>query len=274
MQKRFKLSRLGFLLRRRNEAWIRGACHNAYMGDHTTLARVLGRYKLYLDTRDVAFTPHMLTDGYWEMAHTEVMAKLVKKGMKAVDLGANLGYFTMLMSDCVGPEGTVHAFEPNPHIAKLLRSSVEINGFAGRTTIHQIALSNSDGELDFYIDPARPMNATVHPHHAHDKIKVTARRFDDFPELEDCDFVKIDVEGAEENVWAGMAKRLADPRPLTVILEFTAARYSNADAFLDMFKEQGFSLNYIHSWRGIAATTKNEILDMPGNIDQLLVLQR
>ncbi|WP_298307172.1 FkbM family methyltransferase [uncultured Erythrobacter sp.] len=274
MKHAFKLSKLGALRRGRNQLQIRAACQNAYLGDHTSLARVLGRYKMYLDTRDVAFTPHMLSDGYWEMAHTEVMAKLLKEGMKAVDLGANLGYFTMLMSDCVGQRGAVHAFEPNPHIAKLLRNSAEVNGFAQRTTVHEMALSDKDGELDFYIDPTRPMNATLTPMQDHDIVKVPTCRFDDIVELEDCDFIKIDVEGAEQAVWAGMARRLANPRPLTVILEFTGDRYPDAGAFLDVIEQQGFSLSFIHSWRGIVPTTRSEILARPGNVDQLLVLRK
>lgn len=274
MRKPFELARLGPLRRGANQEFIRGNCQNAYLGDHTILARVLGRYKMFLDTRDVAFTPHLLTDGYWEMTHTEVMAKLLKPGMKAIDLGANLGYFTLLMAERVGSSGAVHAFEPNPHLAMLTRQSVEVNGFASRTTVHEIALSDQSGELDFFIDPARPMNATVYPKDNHEKARVPTARFDDFHELEDCDFIKIDVEGAEETVWKGMAKRLKNPRPLTIILEFTPDRYPDAGAFLDLFESQGLSLGYVHQWRGIVPTTKSEILAKPGNVDQLLVLQR
>jgi FkbM family methyltransferase len=274
MKRHFELARLGPVRRWFNQKFIRDACQNAYLGDHTVLARVLGRYKMFLDTRDVTLTPHLLTDGYWEMTHTEVMAKLLEPGMKAVDLGANLGYFTLLMAERVGPSGTVHAFEPNPHLAKLMRQSVEVNGFAPHTTVHEVALSDEAGELDFFIDSARPMNATLTPKPDHEKVRVAAARFDDIPELEDCDFVKIDVEGAEEAVWSGMAKRLANPRPLTIILEFTCDRYRDAGAFLDVFESQGLSLGYVHQWRGIVSTSRSEILAKPGNVDQLLVLRR
>ena len=84
----------------------------------------------------------------------------------------------------------------------------------------------------------------------------------------------VNVEGAEEAVWAGMAKRLANPRPLTVILEFTPDRYRDAGAFLDVFESQGLSLGYVHQWRGIVSTSRSEILAKPGNVDQLLVLRR
>lgn len=270
----FSLSKLGRRRRNRNQALIRHACSNAYLGDHTTLARVLGRYKMYLDTRDVAFAPHMLTEGYWEMWHTEVMAKLVKKGMTAVDLGANMGYFTLLMSDIVGPEGAVHAFEPNPYIATKLRNTVEVNGFGARTTVHSLALSDNEGDLRFFIDPSRPMNATLIEREDHEEVKVMAKRFDDIPDLADADFIKIDVEGAEEAVFAGMTKRLANPRPLTIILEFTSARYEDAAAFVDVLLRAGFSLASIDPEAGLRKTDKRTVLAQPPGEDQLLVLRR
>lgn len=257
-----------------NRVLIRGLSRSFYLGSHRTLARVLGRYKMYLDTRDVALAPHILSDGYWEMAHTEAMASLVKEGMTAVDLGANLGYFTVLMSERVGAGGKVHAFEPNPHIAALLRDTIEINGFAARTSVHQVALSNSAGEIEFYIDKTRPMNATLIHKDNHDVVKVPSKRFDDLPELAEADFIKIDVEGAEERVWAGMATRLANPKPLTIILEFTPDRYPDAGAFVDQFTAQGFDLACIDDKKGIISTSKDHIFAKPGNMDQLLVLRR
>jgi FkbM family methyltransferase len=229
---------------------------------------------MYLDSRDVALTPHLLTDGYWEMHNTEAMAKLIKPGMTAVDLGANLGYFSLLMSDLVGPEGKVHAIEANPHIAAVLRDSVEINGFAGRTMVHSLAISDFNGSTDFYLFPERPMNATLTPMQGAERLEVPIKRFDDMPELETADFVKIDVEGAEEAVWTGMTKRLENLRPLTVILEFTSGRYADAGAFVDRFSECGLSLNRIDDKRGITRTTKTEVLSYPSEKDQLLVLQR
>lgn len=257
-----------------NRAFIRGLCQNAYLGDHRILARALGRYKIYLDTRDVAFTPHIIGDGYWELEHTKAMAQMVKRGMTAVDLGANLGYFTLLMSDCVGPTGKVHAFEPNPHMAHILSDTVEINGFASRTKVHQVALSSAAGTTDFHINPTRPMNATLIPRDDHDVVVVPLKRFDDFPELAEADFIKIDVEGAEEAVWQGMANRIANPRPLTIILEFTSDRYKDAGAFVDRFIEAGFALNTIDHRHGVTKVSKDEILAHPGASDQLLVLTR
>ena len=93
-----------------------------YLGDNSALCRVLSRYKLLLDTRDLGFAAHVLLDGYWEMWLTIFMCRHIQPGMVAIDVGANFGYYTVLMADLVGPEGHVFAVEPNPVVAALLQA--------------------------------------------------------------------------------------------------------------------------------------------------------
>src|SRR5262245_27706135 len=104
----FTLSDLNNFSRLRNEAVIRGLCANAYLGDHISLCRVLGRYSMYVDTRDIGFSSHMLLSGFWEMWVTEAIVARVKPGMRVVDCGANLGYFSLIMADLAGPAGHLH----------------------------------------------------------------------------------------------------------------------------------------------------------------------
>jgi hypothetical protein len=98
-----------------NEATIRSLCHSAYLGDNTALCRVLGRYKMYVDSQDFGLSPHLMLDGYWEMWVTEALVSLVRPGMVVADIGANLGYYALLLADLVGDAGMVHAFELTPH---------------------------------------------------------------------------------------------------------------------------------------------------------------
>lgn len=271
----FDLGDFGTRPRHRNEAVIRSLCRNAYLGDHTAICRVLGRYKLFVDTGDLGLSSHLLTEGYWEMWHTEAMARFVKPGMTAIDVGANLGYFTILLGDLVGPGGTVHAFEPNPHVAALLTSSVEINGHAARTTIYEMALSDAAGTAALRVPPNQPKNAhIVKARVGSDDPVIQLKRLDGFPDLLEADFIKIDVEGAEEAVWRGMRGLLESRRPLTVILEFTRYRYKDAGAFVDELTAHGFSTAVIDPRKGVIPISRAELLDAPGAEDQLVVLRR
>lgn len=265
--------------RSENEAAIRALCQNAYLGDGWGLCRVLGRYKLFVDTRDKGLSSHLMLDGFWEMWLTELLAQRTRPGMTVIDVGANLGYYTVLMADLVGETGHVHAFEPNPPIAERLRQSCYVNGFFFNVTVHEQALDDVDGkQLNLVIPTGEPKNAHTLPDGVlPDGLPVQAliaRRLDSYPELLDADLIKIDAEGAEEGIWRGMAGIFARQRPLTIVLEFASSRYGDPGAFLDEITTLGFSLSVIDLEQGILPRTRAEVLAAPANVDQMLLLER
>lgn len=253
------------------EAEIRALCHSAWCGDHVALARVLGRYKMYVDTRDRGIAPHLMLDGYWEMWVTETMLRTVRRGATAIDVGANLGFFTLLLADLVGQEGRVLAFEPNAGLADLLASSVAINGFAGTTAVHRCALGAVAGQVSLEVENHTPGGARVREDGGG---TIPIRRLDSFPEALDADFIKIDVEGHEQQVWRGMTGILARGNPLTVFMEFTVERYGDPEGFLSEILGEGFALGLIHHDGQVRAVTPAELLDGPHTIDHMLCLSR
>ena len=260
----------------RHEAVIRGLCQSAYLGDHQALCRVLGRYKMYVDTRDVGVASHLMLDGYWEMWNTEAIVELVQPGMTVLDIGAHCGYFTVLMADLVGPAGRVLAFEPNPPIATLLRRSVAINGYEPRTQVHQLALGDAQGLATLMVPDGEPKNAHLVPGSAYlqGSLAVPVERADAIPGALDADFIKIDAEGAEEAIWRGLSGVLEQPRALTVLLEFTPGRYKDAGAFLDEILRHGFSLGVVDLAGGMQPRTRQEVLGASPVEDQMLLLVR
>jgi FkbM family methyltransferase len=271
----FDIWRLGTQPRHLNEAAIRSLCYNAYLGDDMSVCRVLGRYRMFADTKDIGFSTFLLTDGYWEMWTTEAMLLYLKPGMTAMDIGANLGYFTMLMADVAGATGKVLAFEPVPRTAMRLRHSVHVNGFAGYTQVHEMGLGEHEGEVTMFMPEGEPKNAHFsHQGGREGEIAVPVRRADTIPGALDADFIKIDVEGAEEQVWKGMEGILRQSRPLTIFLEYTSARYENPARFLDEILSYGFALARIDFSHGVQPVTREAVLAWPAQEDQMLVLTR
>lgn len=87
---------------------------------------------------------------------TQAMARVLRPGMRCLDLGANVGYFTLLMADAVGPSGRVAAVEANPRLADLLGRTVDVNGFGDRVTVTQRAASDRSGDrLHLHVPPGR-----------------------------------------------------------------------------------------------------------------------
>ena len=256
---------------------IRALARAVYVGGNVVLCRVLGKYKMYVDAQDISLSSHLMIDGVWEFWVTGAMTRLVKPGMVAVDIGANLGYFTLLLADLVGPKGRVHAFEPNLSIAALLKRNVIVNGFAERVTVHVRALG--DGTADGYrlVVPANhPGGAWVQPLAASDGETglIEVRRLDSFRQIAQADFIKIDAEAAEEAIWDGMSGLLAQDRPLIVFLEFTACRYADAAGFLGKISAAGFSLAYTPVEGGIVETDAAEILGWSPTVEVMLILRR
>lgn len=265
------------LPRGQNEATIRSLCNVAFLGGGTALCRILGRYKMFVDTHDVGLSSHLMLDGYWEMWVTEALIRVITPGMVVADIGANVGYFTVLMADLVGHQGKVHAFEPNKHLVERLANSLSVNGFSQRVDLHNVALADTDGEVMLVIPPDEPKNAQIVPFNgepqAHGVI-VPAARLDGRPDWSQIEFAKIDVEGAEQLLWAGMQGLLEGSALKGMILEFNAARYADGGAFLDLICAAGFSLSYIDFSRGVLPTTREEVLAQPWGEDVMLYLAR
>ncbi|MFD9896915.1 FkbM family methyltransferase [Mesorhizobium sp. NPDC059025] len=267
--------------RHRAESEILQRATNVYLGDHTALARILGRYKLYVDTRDRGFGSHILLDGFWEIWLTLFCLRNVKPGMTIVDVGANFGYYSVLLAELAGPSGKLIAVEPNPHAADFLRRSVDLNGLLHRTRLERIALGNvQQGRAALYVPLSEPKNALVVPASFVAQpelgavIDVPVTTLDQLCAADArIDFIKIDAEGAEEAIFTGMKNCISKHQPL-VVIEFNASRYTDVETFVDQLVDVYGSLRRVDFSGMAVSVTREELLSKDVGEDLLLVLSR
>ena len=267
--------------RHQAETAILQRVNSAYLGNHTALVRVLGRYKLYVDTRDRGFGSHVLLDGFWEIWLTLFCARNVKRGMTAIDVGANFGYYSLLLAELVGTRGELIAVEPNPHAADFLRRSVELNGLLGRTRIETSALGATiSGEASLYVPHSEPKNAQIVSEMFQPRpqdgvvIKVPVTTLDGMSAAcSRVDFIKIDAEGAEEMILEGMAETIARHKPMLVV-EFNPARYADASGFLERLAGIYGAMRRLDFSGEAVPITSEDLLSKYGADDSLLVLSR
>lgn len=206
-----------------------------YMGDDTVLCRTLARFKMYVSTRDEGLAPHLIGDGFWEMWVTKVMTDVVMPGMVCIDAGANLGYYTVLLGELTGHQGKVVAIEPMPSTRRLLERNVAINGFSGIVDVQGFAVGEGPGTVTLYMPPGEPKNALiclVPPHPDWEAATVPMMAIDGL-KLPRVDFVKIDVEGAEIDVWHGMFHTIMANPQIQIMMEVNCRRYPDlAEAFM------------------------------------------
>jgi FkbM family methyltransferase len=259
------------------EVTSRQESRSVYLGEQTLLCRVLGKYLMYADAQETGITPHLAMAGYWESWITVALARTLQPGWHCLDVGANHGYFTVVMADAVGPEGRVVPVEPTPRLAELLRETLDVNGFP-HVTVARNAASDTDGQkLQLVVPAKRSLNARLSQEAGPTDavVDVESVTIDgltrDWPRV---DLIKIDVEGAEESVWRGMERTISDNRELLVILEFNVPRYDDPRAFLHTIESAGFSLRYIDVDAEVKDVSVDRLLSENVGDDWMLFLAR
>lgn len=225
------------------------SCQTAYLGDDTILCRVLGNYLLYGDTKDIGIVPHLCLNGFWEPWVTLAMLRVLRPGWHCLDVGANHGYYSLVMASLVGTSGQIVALEPNTKLAHLVSKTLEVNGFADRATAVAKAVSDRSGEMvQLVIPTGHTGHASLHyvPTATDQVMQVETITIDQMTaDWTRTDLIKIDVEGAEYAVWRGMQQTIQRHPNIVIILEFGAARYADPRAFLEEITAAGFILRYI-----------------------------
>ena len=155
-----------------------------------------------------------------EPSIVHLTSDLCRPGMHVLDIGAHVGYFSLLFSVRTGPTGLVTTLEPNPHNVAKVRAMAVANGLTN-IAIHPLAASDQDGSVEFLTEETGQMGHMVdasNPGQA-GMVKVQAVRIDSLcadGRLGRVDLIKLDVEGAEVKALAGMAGLLQRDRPIVI----------------------------------------------------------
>jgi FkbM family methyltransferase len=206
-------------------------------------------FRLVVDAADVSVSGPMLAQGFWEQHLSRVFHRCIRTGMRVADIGANLGYYTMLAAKLVGEGGQVFAFEPNSENCRLLLLSAAENDLRNIRLV-PIAVGESDGYAHFSNhlgSNGNCMPETASLSSGHGTIVPVARL--DALISPPIDFIKMDVEGAEYRVLRGAQSLIATSRPI-ITSEFSCemiARVSGCSPrdFLEFFLRYGYTIHVI-----------------------------
>jgi FkbM family methyltransferase len=177
--------------------------------------------EMYLDAHD---SLKLGTYGYYEPEETALIKQLLKPTDTALDIGAHIGYFTLLMAkQCKW----VDAFEPEESNFRLLFRNLSINK-TSNVMPHKAAITDNDGYTNLYLSGINSgMHRVYHSNECTDVLRVATTKIDDI--VSKADFIKMDIEGSEWGALKGMKQLLTNSKP-TILMEFCPQYIREYDA--------------------------------------------
>lgn len=204
------------------------------------------RMLLHDPCHDRYISPALLATGVFEPFETELVLDELRPGDTALDVGANVGYYTLLFARRVGPRGRVFAFEPDPANFALLRQNVEFNGYHN-VVLSRFAVSDQCGPARLFLSGSNTGDHRVYdPADGRATVGIEAVSLDHFfaDYTGPVHLVKMDIQGAECAALAGMRGLLGRQARLKVVAEFWPQGLRDAGAsaarYLGLLLELGF----------------------------------
>lgn len=223
----------------------------------------LNGFRLWFNTTDREMGM-VMSAGHYEPNTVSIIKKIVKPGMKSIDVGAHIGFYTCLLASLSGDNGKVSAFEPMPSHFELLLKNVNENQFQQRVMAYQLACSDVHGHLG----ASKVSNMFVVGQVSQaEQVIVEAVRLDDLIE-EPIDIVKLDIEGHEPAAIRGMISIISRDRPIifSEINEYwlQSCTQSSAREYLGFLKSFGYTVFDVRNLNQPLSedTLKLDILDV------------
>jgi FkbM family methyltransferase len=292
---------LAFELTTRGKSWrlfLGKAMRQALPGFrlHARLASLFGRSvkvsvmgkTFNMDLRDEAVSATIFKDGIWEPEETEFLGKILRPGMVFIDIGAHIGYYTVIASSFVGGTGKVFAFEPDPGNFALLRKNVTEN-HCQNVVIGQKAIAASTQKVSLYRSKGNygdhrtydPHDEVIRqPRTKRQLVAVEALSLDDYfaARPTKIDVVKMDIQGSEYDAFIGMRRTLDQNADVTILTEFWPTGLKQAGVapslFLHEVRAGGFQIYRLEQAR-IQEISDSDILNRLSGDDYMsLILSR
>jgi FkbM family methyltransferase len=243
-----------------------------YLGENEGLCSVLGGSAgMYVYTKDVSVAPHLMMQGFWEPWLTLALAN-VPEGSVCVDVGANLGYYSIALASLGASK--VYAFEPQKRLVELLKNSSCINGMADTISVSSEAVGSETTAKTVLVSTDNPRNCggtnlreigdkNDHSNACTELIKfISLDDFMDRRQHDRLDFIKIDSEGYEYEVWKGASNSIEKYRP-KILLEFSPSSYGNLKTqFLEEIMKI-YHLQTVNFDGKIVGVTPEQVLNSP-----------
>jgi len=230
---------------------------------HGIIEKEIQGSRMFLNLDDPAASENLFFKGVQSFAVTSCFYNEIKPNMTVFDIGANIGCYTFLAAKICGTTGLVIAFEPGKESYELMQKSLGLNPYKNIKLINK-AVSDKSRKGKLFLNPySSADNRTISYDKNWDSVDTEIISLDDFIKENNIkpNFIKIDVQGAQYEVIAGMKNLLDSKTPLKIIVEFDQRKnQSKMNQFNSCLKQMidfGFSLYYIEEPKKMSDVESN-----------------
>jgi len=167
----------------------------------------------------------------------------VRRRQRVLDIGANIGLYTLQFAKLVGPSGSVIAFEPGRKSFDLLTRNIQENGYVN-VRLEKAAILDRSGETDFFLCPTGESDnrapGAIAADSGWERISVPCFALDDYVKGQSVDFIKMDIQGSELPALLGMRQTIIRNSAIKILMEYTPD-LMDADGFFRFTSELGLS---------------------------------
>jgi FkbM family methyltransferase len=187
---------------------------------------------------DRRFVPYVRSHAIWEPAETLALLRMVTQAMRVIDVGAHVGYYSVLLSRRIGEGGRLDAFEPEPTNRRLLNANLLLND-CRNVAVHGAGVCEASGRSRLYLCADNLGDHRLDPVPGRDSVEVETVSLDEALRDSSVDLIKIDTQGAEPRVLAGMRKTVrANRARLACMVEFAPGLLERGGVGVAAFADQ------------------------------------
>lgn len=229
--------------------------------------------KMILDLNDVGISKELLLKGVHEKNTTHQFKKEINEGMNILEIGANIGYYTLIAARIIKDNGHIYAFEPSPQNVRSLIANIYINGFENIVEVHREGIADKTSKLTFFLYSKSNLCGFERRKTEGDikqigEIMVDVTTVDQFLGNRKIDYLRMDIEGFEWEAIKGMKKILGDKdnSPRGMYIEIHSAllqkKGHSAKEFINILTDYGYSVrkSFYRGRSDISANSTDELL--------------
>ena len=186
--------------------------------------RKVNNYPMILNFNEEGLSKHLMIHRKREISETETVKKIVKPDMCILEIGANIGYYTILMGKLVGESGKIYTYEPYPPSVEILIRNVKLNNLTDTVEVQNLAVSSENTTRKLHLGKASNVHTLVNLKTGNNDANYIEVKTKDIKEIlidtnRKIDLIRMDIEGHERELFSRLSKDISPFLPNRIFFE-------------------------------------------------------